>query len=177
MATMAGRVGDGLDPAAGPAQMSLVFRAGALLCALRLDEIIETMRPLPVQPLAGTPPFVSGISIMRGQPSPVIDVARLLGADDTPPVRFIAVSTDRGPVAFATGPVLGIRPTVTGTDQHHTRLLGVAPARLVAAIGTVDAEPLIQLQSMRMVPDEVWAAAALDAVTHGPVRAAAGTPS
>ena len=29
---------------------SLVFRAGPLLCALRLDEVIETMRPLATQP-------------------------------------------------------------------------------------------------------------------------------
>jgi purine-binding chemotaxis protein CheW len=173
MVTTAGRVGESVDPAVGPAEMSLVFRAGALLCALRLDEVIETMRPLAVQPIAGTPSFVRGISIMRGVPAPVIDVARLLGGDDAPAVRFIAVGTDRGSVAFATGPVLGIRPTVAGTDRHHTRLLGVVPARLVAAIGTVDGEPLIQLQSMRMVPDEVWAAAALDAAAHGSATGAA----
>jgi purine-binding chemotaxis protein CheW len=162
MVTTPGRLGESVDPAVGSAQMSLVFRAGALLCALRLDEVVETMRPLAVQPLAGTPAFVRGISIMRGLPCPVIDVARLLGGDDAPVARFIAVGTERGAIAFATGPVLGIRPTVTATDRHHTRLLGVVPARLVAAIGTVDTEPLIQLQSMRMVPDEVWAAAALD---------------
>jgi purine-binding chemotaxis protein CheW len=167
MVTMAGRLGETVDPAVGAAQMSLVFRAGALLCALRLDEVIETMRPLPVQPLAGTPAFVRGISIVRGVPTPVIDVARLLGGADAPVVRFITVGTERGSIAFATGPILGLRPTVTGTDRHHTRLLGVVPARLVAAIGTVDNEPLIQLQSMRMVPDEVWAAAAGDITPTG----------
>ena len=39
---------------------SLVFRAGTLLCALRLDEVIETMRPLETRPLAGTPGFIRG---------------------------------------------------------------------------------------------------------------------
>jgi purine-binding chemotaxis protein CheW len=153
----------GFDQSVVPATsagMSLVFRAGPLLCALRLDEVIETMRPLAVQPLAGTASFVRGISIVRGTPVPVIDVALLVGGLQAPATRFVAVRTDRGTVAFATGPVLGIRPTVTATDEHHTRLLAVAPARLVAAIGTVDTEPLIQLQSMRMVPDSVWAAAA-----------------
>jgi purine-binding chemotaxis protein CheW len=166
MATSAERAGDGAGPAIGAAGMSLVFRAGALLCALRLDEVIETMRPLAVQPLAGTPPFVRGIAIMRGAPTPVIDVARLLGGHEAQATRFVAVRTDRGPVAFATGAVLGIRPTVTATGTHHTGLLGTAPAHLVAAIGTVDAEPLIQLQSMRVVPDEVWAAAAGDPVAE-----------
>jgi purine-binding chemotaxis protein CheW len=155
-AVAAGGPGDSVGAAAG--DMSLVFRAGSLLCALRLDEVVETMRPLAVQPLAGTPSFVPGISIMRGVPVPVVDLARLLSGADTAATRFVAVRTEHGPIALATGAVLGIRPTVDPNADHHTGLLGAAPARLVAAIGTVDAEPLIQLRSMRLVPDEVWAA-------------------
>jgi purine-binding chemotaxis protein CheW len=73
--------------------------------------------------------------------------------------RFVAVRTDRESVAFATGPVLGIRTTRVDTGARHATLLGVA-ARLVAGVGTLDAEPVLLLQSMRVVPDEVWAAAA-----------------
>jgi purine-binding chemotaxis protein CheW len=150
--------GVGDRPAAtGAGDMSLTFRAGSLLCALRLDEVVETMRPLAVQPLAGTPRFVPGISILRGVAVPVIDVGLLLGGAAAAVTRFVAVRTERGPVALATGPVLGIRPTVTANAEHHTGLLGATPAGLVAAIGTVGAEPLIQLQSMRLVPDDVWA--------------------
>ena len=149
--------GDRAGTAADAGDMSLTFRAGSLLCALRLDEVVETMRPLAVQPLAGTPPFVPGLSIMRGAAVPVVDVSRLLGGGKAVVTRFVAVRTEHGPVALATGPVLGIRPTVTANTEHHTGLLG-APARLVAAIGTIDTKPLIQLQSMRLVPDEVWAA-------------------
>src|SRR4029453_17905986 len=90
---------------------ALVFRAGSLLCALRLDEVVETMRPLPTRPLAGTPPYVRGIAIMRGVPPPVLDVARLLAGEDAGTERFVAVRTEHGPVAFATGPVLGVRAT------------------------------------------------------------------
>src|SRR5690349_20992738 len=85
---------------------SLVFRAGALLCALRLDDVIETMRPLTTRPLAGAPVFVRGVCIMRGVPTPVVDVARLLGGTDAAISRFVAVRTERGPVAFGTGDVL-----------------------------------------------------------------------
>lgn len=155
---------EGTDDAVGlpddATDMSLVFRAGQLLCALRLEDVIETMRPLAVQPLAGTPAYVSGIAIMRGLPAPVIDVARLLGGHDAQATRFVAVRTDRGPIALATGNVLGIRPTLSDTDQQNAPLLGAAPARMVAAVGTVDTEPIFQLHSMRLVPDEVWAAAA-----------------
>ncbi|HET9517274.1 MAG TPA: chemotaxis protein CheW, partial [Actinoplanes sp.] len=83
-----------------------------------------------------------------------------LGARDAPVTRFVAARTDRGPIALATSTVVGIRPTVAGTDARHTGLLGSTPAHLVAAIGTLDGEALIQLQSLHALPDEVWAATA-----------------
>ncbi|WP_305788911.1 chemotaxis protein CheW [Symbioplanes lichenis] len=145
----------------GPGEASaLVFRAGTLLCALRLDEVIETMRPLATHPLAGTPPYVSGICIMRGLPTLVVDVARLLGGGTADVTRFVAVRSERGPVAFATGEISGVRAVAADPQARHEALLGDAPARLVAAVGTIDAEPVLLLQSMRLVPDEVWAAAA-----------------
>lgn len=165
-----GQLGQTTSPAEGAAgALALVFRAGSLLCALRLDEVIETLRPLAVRPLAGTPPFVRGVTIMRGVPAPVIDVARLLGGEQAEVVRFVAVRAERGPLAFATGPVLGIRPADAGSQVRPatgtglagtTGLIGGASAALVAGVGTLDAEPLLMLQSMRVVPDEVWTAAA-----------------
>jgi purine-binding chemotaxis protein CheW len=144
-----------------------VFRAGSLLCALPLDDVIETMRPLPTRPLAGTPAFVRGICVMRGVPTPVVDVARLLGGEQAADSRFVAVRTERGPVAFATGEVLGIRTVTTGdaVTGHAAMLSGTgASGPLVAGIGVLGAEPLLLLQSMRVVPDEVWARAAGQAV-------------
>jgi purine-binding chemotaxis protein CheW len=139
---------------------ALVFRAGPLLCALRLDEVVETLRPLDTQPLAGTPPFVRGISVLRGVPTPVIDVARLLGGARIDPERYIAVRTERGAVALATGPILGIRTVDANAAGGHPALLGARSSRLVAGVAAAGAEPLLLLQSMRTVPDEVWEAAA-----------------
>jgi len=139
---------------------SLVFRAGSLLCALHLDEVIETMRPLATHPLAGAPAFVLGVSILRGVPAPVVDVARLLGGGHAEPTRFVTVRTESGPVAFATGEVLGIRSTKADLGSQHAALLGSAPGALVAGVGRIGAEPLLLLQSMRVVPEDVWAAAA-----------------
>ncbi|MEV4640997.1 chemotaxis protein CheW [Actinoplanes sp. NPDC049548] len=153
-----GQIAPPAETTAGAA--SLVFRAGPLLCALRIQDVVETMRPLAVHPLAGTPPFVSGICIMRGAPTLVVDVARLLGGVTAPVHRFVAVRTGRGTVAFAIGEIQGVRPVGADPDARHEALLGDAPARLVAAVGTLDAEPVLVLQSLRLVPDEVWAAAA-----------------
>ena len=74
--------------------------------------------------------------------------------------RFVAVRTEHGPVAFATGPVLGIRAVAPDPAAGHPVLLGGASSRLVAGVGTIDAEPILLLQSMRVLPDDVWAAAA-----------------
>jgi purine-binding chemotaxis protein CheW len=140
---------------------ALLFRAGSRLCAVRSDDVIETMRPLTTRPLAGTPAFVRGVSIVRGVPTPVVDVARLLGGERAEVCRFVAVRTEHGPVVFATGAVLGIRTTAPGDGSGHPGLVGAA-GRLVAGVGVLDGEPVLLLQSRRVVPDEVWAAAAGD---------------
>jgi purine-binding chemotaxis protein CheW len=138
---------------------SLVFRAATLLCALPLSEVVETMRPLRTRPLAGTPAFVRGVSVLRGMPTPVIDVARLLTGTQAEIQRYVAVRTERGPVALATGAVLGVRATEAGPAQGHPALLGGATP-LIAGVGTLGAEPLLLLQSMRAVDDDVWEKAA-----------------
>ncbi|MEU4237041.1 chemotaxis protein CheW [Actinoplanes sp. NPDC026619] len=153
----------GQPPELEAAMSALVFRAGPLLCALRLDEVIETMRPLETQPLAGTPPFVLGISVLRGVPTPVIDVARLLRGGKGEAERYVAVQTERGAVALATGEIIGIRTVDASTTGGHPALLGGRSSRLVAGVGTLGAEPLLLLQSMRAIPDEVWEAAAVAA--------------
>ena len=144
---------------------SLVFRAAALLCAVPLSEVVETMRPLETRPLAGTPGFIRGVSVLRGVPTPVIDVGRLLTGTPAEIERYVVVHTERGPVALATGPVLGVRATDAGPVRGHPALLGGA-TRLIAGVGTLGSEPLLLLQSMRSVADDVWQAAA-----------AAGAPS
>src|SRR3954468_13599086 len=121
-----GQAGHSAAADADSGASSLVFRAGSLLCAVRLDEVIETMRPLPVRPLTGTPPYVRGVTIMRGVPTPVVDVARLIGGEQAGISRFVAVRTEHGPVAFATGPVLGIRVVAPDATAGHSALLGVA---------------------------------------------------
>jgi purine-binding chemotaxis protein CheW len=140
--------------------MSLIFWAGSVLCAQRLDEVIETMRPLAVRPLAGTPAYVRGVTIMRGVPTPVVDVARLVGGEPAGISRFVAVRTESGPVAFATGPILGIRTAVPDEAAAHPVLFGGASSQFITGVGAIDAEPVLLLRSMRIVLDEVSAGAA-----------------
>ena len=69
-------------PATGSERSLLLCQVGSLVCALPLEHISETMRPLSLQPFHGMPPFVDGLSIIRGAPVPVVDLARLLGNDE-----------------------------------------------------------------------------------------------
>ncbi len=55
-----------------------VVMVGARACAFRLHHVAETMRPLPFKPVAGTPGFVRGVSVIRGTPTPVVDLKALL---------------------------------------------------------------------------------------------------
>jgi len=55
------------------------------MCALPLEEVEETMRPLPVAPVVAAPVFVRGVCLVRGTPAPVMSLAVLLGgAHDQP---------------------------------------------------------------------------------------------
>ena len=51
----------------------LVVMVGARACAFPLHHVAETMRPLPIKHVAGTPGFVCGVSVIRGTPTPVVD--------------------------------------------------------------------------------------------------------
>ncbi|GAB7037005.1 MULTISPECIES: chemotaxis protein CheW [Catenuloplanes] len=117
--------------------LSLIFRAGTVLCALPLGDIVELMRPLPIQPLAGSAHYVRGVSVVRGVAVPVLDLGRLLGDFDTAAERF--VTTKAGGV-LAIGAVLGVRDVHPETGREAPSMGGV-----VAAVGVLDAEPLMFL--------------------------------
>ena len=67
--------------AAHPTESSLpvlAMRAGDRVCAVPLAHVSEVMRPLPIEPLAGAPPFVPGLAIVRGKATPVVDLTAVL---------------------------------------------------------------------------------------------------
>jgi purine-binding chemotaxis protein CheW len=87
----------------------LVCRLATRLCALPLENVAETMRPLPIEPLAGMPASVLGLSVIRGQPVPVIEAARLFDETGPEPQRFITIRIGGRLVALAVDSVLGVR--------------------------------------------------------------------
>ncbi|MFI5910238.1 chemotaxis protein CheW [Dactylosporangium sp. NPDC051541] len=121
-------------------QDQLIFGVGRLLCALPLADVVETVRPLPVQPLADAGGGLLGVAVIRGAAVPVIDTARLLGDYASEPSRFVTVEAPSGTVAFATGPVLGVR-SVPRSAAHPAPDGGA----LIDAVGVLDGQPLLFL--------------------------------
>jgi purine-binding chemotaxis protein CheW len=137
---------------------SLVCRVGDLLCALPLVHVGETMRPLPIEPLAGVPAFVSGLAVVRDRPTPVIDASALLCDQPSVPQRFVTVRP--GPHAFilAVDAVVGVRTLPPDVAGELPALMRTARLAAVASAGALDGELLLLLESARLVPDEAWLA-------------------
>jgi purine-binding chemotaxis protein CheW len=141
------------------AKKALLVGLKSCVCAVPLAQVIETMRPLPVEPIAGVPSFVRGISIIRGIPTPVVDLGTVLGTPSEQPDRFVTLHVCDRQVALAVNAVLGVRDlNAILTTQELPPLLGRASKDVVDTIGTLDEQVLMVLQAGWELPDEVWQA-------------------
>jgi purine-binding chemotaxis protein CheW len=135
----------------------LLCRVRTRLCAVPLEHVVETMRPLRVESFAGMPSFIKGVSLIRGAPVPVVDAGALLGtSDDAQPARFVAVRAGQRRVALAVEEVLGVRELPAATLHSLPPLLHDASADVVSAVGTLDQEFLVVLQATRFVLESQW---------------------
>jgi purine-binding chemotaxis protein CheW len=139
---------------------SLICRVATRICALPVGVVIEIMRPLPIDPIAGAPGFVAGLAILRGEPVPVVDAARLLGAGPGRPGRFVALRTAPRPVArsvvLAVDGVLGVHRLAAEQQVALPALAGALAGEVIAAVGALDAQLLIVLEAARLVPPAVF---------------------
>jgi purine-binding chemotaxis protein CheW len=140
--------------ATGPASW-LLCHAGMCLCALPLEHVVEIMRVLPIETLAGAPRYVRGLCIIRGLPTPVVDAALLIGDAVTRPQRLVTIRTGGRMVALAVRAVLGIRMIDAQTGGQLPPLLRDAARDTITSIGTLDAALLYFLHAARIIPDDV----------------------
>jgi purine-binding chemotaxis protein CheW len=138
-------------------KLSLLVRSGPHICALSLADVVETMRPRPVEPLAGAPEVVRGLSLIRGAPVPIVDLAKLLGdGEGSVPTRFVTVRTGQRNVALSVDAVLGIRDIALAMQSDLPPLLRDARREIVAAVSILDTELLLVLKAAKLLPEEVW---------------------
>jgi purine-binding chemotaxis protein CheW len=137
----------------------LLCRSKGYTCALPLPYVRETMRALPRQPVPDMPPFILGVSIIRGQVVPVLDLACLLGcAGADPGTRYVTLDLGARQVALAVDTVVGVRALAADALAEVPPLLQASEAGTVAALSTLDAQLLVVLQGTHLVPEALWPA-------------------
>jgi purine-binding chemotaxis protein CheW len=122
--------------------------------------VVETMRPLQVESIRGMPAFVRGISIIRGVPTPVVDLGAVIGARGGAAGRIVTLRLGDRQVALSVDAVLGVRDLQLSAIQELPPLLRGASTDVVEAIGTLDEQFLMVLRAGWVLPDEVWQALA-----------------
>jgi purine-binding chemotaxis protein CheW len=127
------------------------------VCALRIEDVVETMRPLPVASLAGVPPFVAGVAIARGEAAPVVNLDAVLGGDaPAAPDRFVLVRAGGRRALLAVDGVLGVAELAAGDAAPP--LLAAAAGGAVDGLAALDRELMLVLRAGRLVPEEAWKA-------------------
>jgi purine-binding chemotaxis protein CheW len=118
------------------------------LCGLPIAHVAETLRPLPQKPVKSEVAAVSGVAIVRGEPTVIVDVARLFGLEASGPAqRFVRLRDGR--VALHVDHVLGI--SVLNAHADMPSLLSVALTDGVAALTRADRELFVVLDSGRLL--------------------------
>ena len=138
--------------------LALLVRAGTRRCALRAADVLETMRPLPVTPVGDGPGFALGAAVIRGRPTPVVDLARLLGEGGEGAgeiARFVCLRVAERRVALAVAEVIDLRPLSASALEGLPPLLSGNP-RAIEALGALDDRLLLLLESARILPGDYW---------------------
>jgi purine-binding chemotaxis protein CheW len=135
---------------------TLVVGVKGRLCAVPLTHVLEIMRPLSLEPISDVPSFVQGISIIRGIPTPVVDLGALLGMANGVADRFVTLRVGERQVALSVDSVFGVRELDVSKMGELPPLLQGASKNTIEAMGTLDEQLLVVLSAGWELPDEVW---------------------
>ena len=142
----------------------LITRVGEIACGFPIEHVVETMRPLPVEPIgrgegdAQAPAPIEGVAMIRGAAVPVVDVRKLLGATGGRATRFVVVRAAARRIALAVDAVIDVAAIDPDVVAQLPPLLDGARRDGVSAIGARDDQLLVVLDAARVVPEDSWRA-------------------
>lgn len=117
------------------------------------------MRPLPIETIANAPAHVLGLSVVRGQPVPVVDLGGLLARDGREERatygRFVTIRAGLRQVALAVEAVIGVDVLAPGSLHELPPLLSGSSSASVATLGVLDRDLLAVLDATRILPEGV----------------------
>lgn len=135
----------------------LLCRAGAIRAALPIEDVVETMRMLPLSQFENTPPYVLGLSIIRGVPAPVVDIGRIVNAEPGNAARLVTVRRPGTIIALAVDDVIGITAFAPDALAKLPALLQGTASETIAGVGALDVELLVFLSTSRLLPPDILA--------------------
>ena len=135
----------------------LIVNAAGRLCGVPIGSVLEILRPVAIQELAGLPAYLCGLAVIRGQPTAVVDVSTVLtGLSDGRIGRYLSMRSEGRPFALRVEAVLGIREVDRRAFRDLPEL--IEPARdLVAGVLALGTELLTVLRSSPGFSTQVWA--------------------
>ena len=134
---------------------ALVFRAGEYACALGISDVVEILRPQPVQKLEQMPAGLSGLSLIRGSAVPVCNLSELLGGGPGVARRLVFIRAGSRRVALAVDAVIGVRDLQSLCVESAPSLMGDAGEAL-EGIARLDRELLLVLRSAKILSSHTW---------------------
>jgi len=149
-----------MSPAAQAESVLVLARSTGRILGLPSASVIEVMPALPVRDVAGAPPFVLGVSIVRGIPTPVVSAARLLEPDQAPSraSHFVSLRCSGRAVALAVEGLIGVRALAPELVSDLPPLFAAPDASTgLAALALLDGELLCVLEAARLLPAELRA--------------------
>lgn len=152
------RVASSATTTAAAATQVVVVTVGSRTCAIPIRSVRETMRPLPIERVAGVPQFILGLSVIRGAAVPVVSLGALLSdrTSSAAPSRFVTLELAGRSVALAVDGVVGVRHLDATMLEQMPALLQDADNQLVDALATKDEQLLVVLHTARLIPAAVW---------------------
>ena len=118
-----------MDPTSGTGAASLralLVETGEYLCALPINRVRQVVRALPIHPLPGATPELLGLAEFAGEPIPVLDLGRLVGAPTgARPANPVTVVVWAGPP--------DTRELVGLAADTALEIVEIAPAEVAAA--------------------------------------------
>jgi chemotaxis-related protein WspB len=140
----------------------LTFRAGAEPLALNIRSVREVLPRVNVRPVSGSPDWLAGVFVYRGDVIPVIDLHRLTGAGECPPHLSSRIILVRRSMPDGNEQIVGLLATQVADIREilaeEPRLAGIATGT-GADLGPVVADgngTLRLVDPDRLLPAAAW---------------------
>jgi purine-binding chemotaxis protein CheW len=137
------------EPTPSPTRAWLEVVVGGRACGLPLEDVVETMRPLPTEVVAGAPAFVKGLAIVRGATVVVLDLDLALGGSGGGS-RFVVLRAGGRHIALLVEAVTGVRAEGALHATELPPLLRGVETDLIEHIGTRDGALLTLLRTVKL---------------------------